>query len=391
MIYPPPSPPKRDPTPLDVIGRIATYLHTDDARATLASLTAVNKATYVLLLPLLYSSLLVSSRSLALFDLRSLDAVDSPDLLDTVQRAFHEGTLFDPKSPARKIAALNSVQSMTIRNFPDEVKMRRYRLTAKLLAMASEAGSSSSASSTPSQSMQSKHLLFPNLSTVTIEPYAMDALRTFTPETYDKPHSPAFLEALSLSSVPETLNLSFRVAPSHRWEEHCSATSSGAYNLVSRLNTLHASTAWSSLRHLNVSGIVHQVLPSLLGCSNTYTFSPHLLFPDREMSGKEGINIPGPHWSFRAWQIMTAIKNVFPSGTPPGEQLDSTSWCLRNISGHVLKKAKTDGDDETGVGWDEVDGLIQACVKGSLPQDLPIRHGFSGQVVDQILNSIEYA
>jgi hypothetical protein len=262
--------------------------------------------------------------------------------------------------------------------------------------------------------MPERPLLLPRLETVSLSPTAVDTLRTFVPDDWDRPHSPPFLEALTGCSSPMHLCISFRVVCSDDWEEHREMTTPGAYQLISRLNQLRTD-GWTSLRTFTVHDIVHQVLPSLAGCTNIYHFSPHIapevrqygqaqpptpITPharnmlagrdSRHRDGKAGCGMPGPQWNFRSWQINSAIKNLFPSGTNSRQALEGTKWQFVNISGHVLKKVKRDDDDETGVGADEVGGLVEGLVKSSLPQDLPAREGFAEDLVGEVFDAISY-
>lgn len=309
-----PSPAMRDPTPLDIVRRVAEYLDDDRAGRTLAALLLCSKATYELLTPMLYFRLLVNGRrSDTLFDLHSLDPTSDPG--ETVVQAQQDGAFFYPSCPARRLWAMGFVQRMSIRCFPDEATSDHFQATAQHLSLRSPSPANihhyvdNDKAPTP--------LLFPRLRHITLEPPAVDAVRTYHPPSYDVPHSPPFLEALTLASRPTLLSIQFRLLPSARWESHAAATSTGAYNFVARLNQLHIS-GWDSLACLEVFGPVHHVLPSLAGVENVYHFAPHIREGAGEMEevvGDAARGMAGPHWSYRGWQCLTAVKNVYAAAS----------------------------------------------------------------------------
>ena len=301
---------QRDPAPLDIVRRVAQYLADDGASRTLAALLSSSKATYELLTPMLYAHLLINGRrSETLIDFKGL--TPTPDVSNAVEQALEDGAFFHPSSPARRLWAMGFVRSLSIRCFPDESISGDFRATAQhltLLAMR-PAG--------PQQDVPPTQLLFPRLRHITLEPPAVDAIRTYQPASYDVPHSPPFLEALTLISRPSVLSIRFRVLPSARWESHAAATSTGAYNFVSRLNQLHIS-GWDSITRLEVFGPVHQVLPSLVGVENVYHFAPHIRQSSggiEEAEGAAARGMAGPHWSYRGWQCLTAVKNVYAAAS----------------------------------------------------------------------------
>jgi hypothetical protein len=119
--------------------------------------------------------------------------------------------------------------------------------------------------------------------------------------------------------------------------------------------------------------------------------------------GAASTGISGLQWNFRAWQIVTTIKELFPSGTnakaivcdtDTGDKLgsgsSSTSWRYTNIDGHILTKASRDDDDESGVGYEEVEGLVRGMVKDVLPLDLPARKGFDVDLIEEVFRKISY-
>ncbi|WRT65293.1 uncharacterized protein IL334_002236 [Kwoniella shivajii] len=213
---------------------------------------------------------------------------------------------------------------------------------------------------------------FPSLESVVILAQAVDDVRTWVPATYDRPRNPPLLEALTLSSSPAKLCVSFRSLRAEDWEEHRDLTVPGQYQLVRRLNRLREDDHWSDIREFCVHNVVHQVLPSLPNCRNSYQFASHITgnssHPVLHHPGPNATYLPGPLWSYRAWQLGTAIKISFHPGLMP----------LR------------DDDDESGVGYDEVLDLVKGAVKAGLPQDLPMREGFGKELVGEVFEKVQY-
>ena len=106
--------------------------------------------------------------------------------------------------------------------------------------------------------------------------------------------------------------------------------------------------------------------------------------------GKTFTGIPGPAWNIRSWQISTTVKNLFPSGSDGATQLAGTTWRFVNFEGHILTKKERDDDDESGVVYAEVVGLIRGAVRDGLLLDLPAREGFGEEVVEEVFRRIEY-
>jgi len=392
---------KRLPTPLDVVLNVARHLTGSGAYDTLASLAVCCKAGYTLLAPILYTHVLVDGpRSHGLFDLTSLDGIDE-DILVIVALSQRLGIFFHPDNPARRLWLLSHIRRLTIRRFPNDAHSTRFRLSAKLLG-------------------RSRRHLFPEVREINLDQPALDCIRTFQPETYDTPRSPPFLEALVGSSRPHTLRCIYAIVPSDQYVHACAASTNGAYNFVSRLNQLRHD-GWTSLEVFEVHGAVHQVLPSLAGVENRYIFASHSLASDasatRTIAQDTDTPQPGPSWTYRAWQCMTAVKNVAKgrntsisategvNGVEPdastsvasaiGAEVSSdtsetrdqrdqrdqtvtredgeigvgnTRWRFFNVSGHIEAVAKYESDEGATPG--EVSGLIRDCVERSLERDL---------------------
>ncbi|WVF66950.1 hypothetical protein IAT40_001693 [Kwoniella sp. CBS 6097] len=375
---PPPSLTKRvsfDPLPTDIVVRIASQLTADECNGTVASLQRCSKALFFALAPTLYESLEIkpiqSERLLTLGEpgIQDLDAE-----LDLAQK---EGSIFLPgRSSLRRLALYRYVRKIVIHSLPsDSISDAFFH----------------SITSLPFQA-------FPHLDAVSLLANAVDDLRTWVPTSYDRPRNPAFLEALTRASTPSKLCISFRALLSDHWEEHREATVPGQYQLVARLNRLKGDgdgELWKNLKTFCVHNIVHQVLPSLPNCQNIYHFSSHITGsvsrPLVHPPGPEATYLPGPQWSYRAWQLGTAIKNLFPSGVNAMKMLKGTSWDFVNTAGHVLTKLVRDDDDESGVGYEEVMTLVRGAVKAGLPQDLPMREGFATELVGDVFEKIRYA
>ena len=390
---------ERTSTPLDIVLNIARYLDDDAAHATLSSLSLCCKAGYTLVAPVLYSQVVVNgARSEGLFDLAQLDDTDD-DIPAHIARSQADHTFFHPRSAARRLWLLRFVQRLIIRQFPSEASSKRFQTSTKLLARSSTTSTTSTTCTSSTSTSTSNQLLLPLLSILTLQPASLDAIRTFSPETYDKPHSPAFLEALVIASRPGFIRCQFRVSPSNQYNQHCAASTNGAYNFVSRLSQLRAD-GWDSLKVLQVEGAVQQVLPSLPGVENRYHFASHVRSPVPALSSVPVVHsapstgqgaridnrgLPGPQWTYRAWQCMTAVKNVIKAAKAEPAGLSGTSWSFRNISGHVMTVAKTDPEyDEEIATEEEVDGLVRDCVEHSLERDLQFEPGKAEDVRSRI-------
>ncbi|WVQ94663.1 hypothetical protein IAU59_001743 [Kwoniella sp. CBS 9459] len=365
-----------EPLPTDIIVRIASHLAEEDCRGTVASIQRCSKELFFALAPTLYERLEIkpakSERLLTLSDQTNLRDLDAE--LDVAQK---EGSIFSPeRSVLRRLATYRYVRNLVIHSLPsDSISDAFYSFITSL--------------SFP---------VFPQLDSISLLAGAVDDLRTWVPTSYDRPRNPAFLEALTRSSSPTKLCISFRALLSEHWEENREATVPGQYQLVSRLNRLRDDGnghGWKSLDTFCVHNIVHQVLPSLPNCKNVYHFSSHITGsvaqPNVHPPGPESTYLPGPQWSYRSWQLGTAIKNLFPSGVDATRTLEGTSWEFVNTAGHVLTKLVRDDDDESGVGYEEVMGLVKGAVKAGLPQDLPMREGFAKELVGDVFDKIAYA
>jgi hypothetical protein len=333
------------PLPLDIVLRIASILHDHRSLRCLATLQILSKGTYDVVTPLLYRHLHITVRSGELFDLEVDE--DSHDgelaLAASVQRLREIGEYWSTTLRHRSIRrsdAFRHTRWITVHHPPSDKALER----------------PSSALQRPSTSSNSR-LLFPNVETVSMLPSAVDAIRTWSPKTYDRPRNPPLLEVLAKACSPRHLCLAFRLVESRDWEEHREATVSGQWQLVARVNRLR-SDGWDRLESMTIHDIVHQVLPALEGCRNVYNFSPHVVraggahtggysyaFP----TGIDATGILGPPWNIRSWQLSTAIKNLFPSGANAEVALKGTSWEFVGVEGHILTKRYRDDDDESGV------------------------------------------
>ncbi|WVR04180.1 hypothetical protein IAU60_001180 [Kwoniella sp. DSM 27419] len=363
--------PSQAPLPTEIAVRIATLLARDDCLRTVAALHQCSKALYFAVTPVLYDSIEIKPASDALLSLWGNDGVALDDLDEALHQAQTEGSIFHPRhSSLRRLATFRYVRRMVVHTFPGD-------------GVSESSGSSLSAESCKA---------FPSLNAVVLRPNAVDQLRTWIPTSYDRPRLPPFLEALTRSSSPTKLCIQFRSLTAEYWEEHMEATSIGQYQLVNRLSSLK--DAWPDLDTFTVHGIVHQVLPSLPGCKNVYHFSSHITGsitrPILHPPGPRATYLPGPQWSYRAWQLGTAVKGLFPSGVNAERVLQDTSWSFVNTDGHLLTKMVMDDDDDSGVGYTEALGLIKGAVRTGLPQDLPMREGFETKLVGRVFERITY-
>ncbi|WWD16908.1 hypothetical protein CI109_101340 [Kwoniella shandongensis] len=354
-----------DPLPVDIVLRIAQHLVDNELIGTLASVQRCSTDLYYALSPLVYRRVDIRhSRSDALLTLDSSMSGEIEALETKIEEATQSRRYFSSSnSTLRHLNALRQIRHLTIHQLPSSDT-----ISTSFLDFASNASFSSSN-------------ILPNLDSVQILPDAVDSIRTFIPTSYDRVRNPPFLEALAKSSQPSKLCIAHRVVPSEEWEEHREISVLGQYQVVARLTQLREDGWWTNLKEFSVHDIVHQVLPSLQGCRNIYHFSSHLTSSTKFVSpGTKSTYIPGPPWSYRAWQLGTAIKNLFPSGSDGKSVLQNTSWTFVNYDGHILTKMVRDDDDDSGVGWGEVEGLIQDAVKAGLPQDLPMREGFGREL-----------
>ncbi|ODN83958.1 hypothetical protein L198_07657 [Cryptococcus wingfieldii CBS 7118] len=360
--------------PLDIANRIASYLLDDHAHATLAALQRCSKEYYLALSPVTYRR--VDFRSVETCDLFRLGEGSKAEQVTPkkVDDAVASGAFFSLKASSfRRMVALGHIKHLTIHSLP--------ACTSPLSKSFSSVARSSDA------------LLLPGLESVALGAKVADEIRTYIPETYDRPHSPLFLEALIHTSRPSSLCLAHRVVPSVEWDEHLEMTSIKQYQLVARVNQF-IEDGWASLKVFEVHDVVHQVLPSLKGCRNVYHFASHCVGPPEAprfiAPGLASTFTPGPKWNFRSWQIGTAIKNLFPSGISPAAVLQNTSWEFVNHEGHILTKPENDDDDDTGVGYLEVGRLIGDALKTGLPMELAGRDGFKGELAMEVLERMSF-
>lgn len=375
------------PLPVDIALRIAAFLFECGAHSTLAALHRCSKDYYFALSPIVYRKVCFKPKqSYALFLLDD-DFPSPPGALGKqVDDAVAAETIFSAERAVhRRILALQHIRHLSIHSLPADSSP-----LTKAFASAVNAYSPN-------------YFILPSLQSVQLFPLVADEIRTYLPETYDRPHNPAFLESLISTSRPTKLCLSYPVVPSQSWNEHLELTTIKQYQLVARMNSL-IEDGWSSLETFCVHDIVHQVLPSLKGCQNVYHFSSHCVLTGASgrvegrkggkamfvPPGKASTGIPGPKWNFRSWQIGTAVKNLFPSGANAAAVLETTSWEFVNHNGHLLTKLEIDDDDDTGVGYMEVEGLIGDAIKGGLPQDLVGRAGFKRELADGVLKKIKF-
>ncbi|OCF34087.1 hypothetical protein I316_04034 [Kwoniella heveanensis BCC8398] len=364
-----------DPLPTDVIVRIASHLAANDHRASVASLQRCSKELFFALAPILYDTLEIKPAHSDLF--LTLGQPTVSDLDTELDLAQKEASIFSAtRNALRRLAIFRYVRKMVIHALPSDRVSDAFFQSITSLPFS----------------------VFPSLDSVSLLANAVDDIRTWVPTSYDRPRNPAFLEALTRTSAPTKLCISFRALLSEHWEEHREATVPGQYQLVSRLNRLKDDgdgNGWRSLKSFSVHNIVHQVLPSLSNCKNVYHFSSHITGsiarPLLHPPGPESTYLPGPQWSYRSWQLGTAIKNLFPSGVDATKTLEGTSWEFVNTPGHVLTKLVRDDDDESGVGYEEVMDLVKGAVKAGLPQDLPMREGFAKELVGEVFEKIKYA
>lgn len=383
--------PPNDGQPLlvDLALRNAAFLFESGAHSTLAALHRCSKDYYFALSPIVYRKVSFKpKKSYALFFLGD-DFFLSPDSLGKqVDSAVVSETIFSAeRAVLRRILALQHIRHLSIHSLPADSSPLTKAFTSAVNAYSPN------------------YFILPSLQSVQLLPPVADEIRTYIPETYDRPHNPAFLESLISTSRPTKLCLSYPVVPSQSWDEHLELTTIKQYQLVARMNRL-IDDGWSSLETFCVHDIVHQVLPSLKGCKNVYHFSSHCVLTDEigrveggegggrgavfVSPGKTSTGIPGPKWNFRSWQIGTAVKNLFPSGANAAAILEKTSWVFVNHKGHILTKLENDDDDDTGVGYMEVGRLIDDAIKGGLPQDLIGRAGFKRELADEVLEKMKF-
>jgi hypothetical protein len=388
----PPSCGSHVPLPLDIVLRIASILHDRRSLRCLATLQILSKGTYDVVTPILYRHLHVTVCSGDLLDL-DLDELplDGEVALEASVRQLREtgeywGTARRHRS-IRRADAFRHARRITVHHEPSDKALDRVSSSQQ-----------STSTRTSSSAGTRARLLFPHVDTVSLLPDAVDAIRTWSPKTYDRPRNPPLLELLAKTCSPQHLCLAFRLVESRDWEEHREATVSGQWQLVSRINRLH-SDGWDRLESMTIHDIVHQVLPALEGCRNVYHFSPHVVRTSRDQSGRyryafpggvDATGIQGPPWNIRSWQLSTAIKNLFPSGADAEAALKGTSWEFVGVEGHILTKRYRDDDDESGVEWGQVGHLVRDALRNALPLDLPAREGFAQELVDEVFTRIHY-
>lgn len=355
--------------PFDILRKIAYTLLEFGDLGTVRSLQTLSQAVYRQITPILYTRLAVTSEASTILDIQPGLGTDHG-----IIRSSSEADLFFFSSPSiRRYDALRHVQTLTLGSLPDISISRTFLATAKA---------------------QSPALVFPRLKSIRLSPACVDDIRTYTPESYDQPLHPC-LAALSISSRPRHLCLAFRLVPSKDWATWREMSTEGQYLFRNRIKELAGQ--WN-LETLNVHDVVHQVIPSIPECINTIHFAPHVVpsstnsgdytFP----SGETATGIPGPQWNLRAWQIGECVKTLFPSNKtfPAGGTGTGTTWVFTEAGNHILTKKERDDDDDTGVGWMEVEELIMSNVTLGLNQDLPARHGFRSEIVGDILGKIRY-
>lgn len=370
--------------PADILRLIATDLALLGHRRTLANLCRANQEAYDACVPILYEQLEISAVGCAgLLDLTPQDVVGFPgfDKDGTCQTWPSEGDNFRRRSVLRRFAALSHTKRAIVRSLPPDHISTGFAEAA--IAMG-----------TPSGSLNPKGVyIFPRIQSVCLLAHAVDELRKWVPERYNRPRNPPFLEALSAGSRPRYLCIAFRLVPSEIWDVHRDLSSGGQYTLVRKVALL--CTEWN-LDSLTYHNIVHQVPPSVPGTRNVYQFAPHVvrhpLFARRYrfLKGKDAISLPGPDWNTRPWQMAFVVKGLFPSGADHMAILDrGTRWVFCDVVNHILSKEERDDDDSTGVWYAEVPDMIKTSLKVGMDGDLPAR-GVTPDILEEILKRIEY-
>ena len=352
----------RDVTPLDIVLEIGKELHSINALHTLSSLSLLSKSTYVLLSPILYRDLTIDGpRSDSLFDMVGQGDGDesSRDGDESSDRGEEKGDdVFFSSRVERRIWVMGYTETLYIRHFPSELVGETFERCLSITPK--------SLTNPVSQAGTERTLFFPRIQKVEIGPYATDVIRTYAPKDYTLPHIPPFLDTIARISHPTTLIIHFKKRP---FDINCNEGGNGSYNFVNRLN--HLRTIWTSLETLQVYGPVAQVLPSFPGVQNIYHFT------SSEMD-------TGVHWTFRAWQVLGAIKNVFRPGLSGREALDGTSWRFCNPQGHVLASCK-DGSRR-----EDVPLLIWDHLAGALHRELPLRAGLGEKSVEEVMSRVSF-
>lgn len=402
--------PSLSPVPPDVSQRVALALLADGHLRTVADLRLVSAATYDIVTPVLFSTFTIDGDTPAL-DVSEPDeeAWTAHEREGGAQRADFFGA-GEEATRRRRIDNLRHVRHLVIRSPPSPELVSKYT------------------------DSELRRPLFPQAIVVSLSASMTESLRTYIPSydsatmsvTISTPRPP-LLDWLTSAARPRRLSISFPLVPSSQWEAHRDGSTRGSYQLASRLASLvDPGSAWHGvLQEFKVDGIVHQVLPALRGVKNIYHFanhqrssSPHYHSPSSSLvslpPGPASTGMPGPEWNFRAWQISTTVKSLFPSvptsRTPSAnpnlgsghdndnnpkssfarETLANTSWTFRNIAGHVLTKDDRDDDDELGVEWSEVGVLVRDLVENGLRLDLPAREGFGEGELDELFQRLGY-
>jgi hypothetical protein len=337
----------RYPFPLDLIRRVVVDLMDGSSFSTLATLQSTSSDIYAIVTPLLYRSLHVHGlESTSLFELDPEKlGVDEGD----VEAAEKDGSIYDVSNKTmRCLASLRYVEELTVHSLPQ-------------------------------MSLSLGHTnIMPRLKTVRLAPSVIETIRTYRPETYDRPRNPPFIETLMRHSNPAAFHLAF---PTPRTQDPGHGDQDGQYNLASRLVSIGAT--WDLARFV-VNDITDQVIPSLPGCENVYHFTSP---PDHR----------GIEWDYRAWQITTAIKSVFPT-TPQTTRLKdtrSTSWRIHGVLEGVAPLLSI---SMGGCMWEEkeeVEYLINERVEVVLRKELGARFarsndGTADRNVEAVLAAVVY-
>ncbi|KAK4688790.1 hypothetical protein P7C73_g1323, partial [Tremellales sp. Uapishka_1] len=326
------------PIPKDVLLLILSFMDVPSCLGTLAVLQRCSSDTYSAVNPLLYRDFTVSH---------------SPKTIEILSASS--------SSPCdeRKLSSLRHVETLVVDSLPT------------------------------SFNLPPRTNIFPHLKQVTFGAAAVDKIRTFVPQTYDKPISPPFIEYLLHACQPKKLELCFGRVEAEDWEEYLETTSAGAYAFVSRIQRYMEH--WTNVETLVVRNVVHQVLPSLPGCANEYHFAPHLLRnPTRNVSGQAATSLPGPEYIFRIWQIVQLLKSTVSASKSANDPASITKWTFLNCSNHVLMHSAAEAWDENSLcTWETVDRLIRDGVERSLRKELPAR-GVGQIAVDDLLESVAW-
>ncbi|WWC87456.1 uncharacterized protein L201_002345 [Kwoniella dendrophila CBS 6074] len=394
-----------NPLPIDVIRRISQHLVNDEYLNTVSNIQRCSKELYFAITPILYKTLHIQqfkSDSLLSFPLGleqysriegkgGLKGVNIKDNEDNQDDQNDDDLFKEENTLIRRLKSFEYVQNLIIHSLPSDEISENFNKYIKDLSF----------------------IIFPNLnSSVELLPQALDDLRTWVPPTYTYYHNqsdlqlqlPAFLKMLIKNSKPEKLCIAFKSLLSENWEKHRDLTLQGQYQLIKRLSNLHLSSTshqslWGkSLKFVNIHNIVHQILPIFQNCENNYFFQSHLIGTSAnpilvKPGTKKSVYLPGPEYSYRSWQIIKSIQQLFPSNVKnPLQVIENTKWNFINSNGHIATKSSDDDDDDgyCSVNHKQVSRLIKDSVKFDLPQDLPMRQGFDRSMINRLFDQIHY-